>query len=120
MSALRDWLSHSKGGIAAVVVLILAVAFGVWAMVRPSSNTADAPSGLFFICKKCDNHFNKSMKEISDHQKAHFGEQIPCPKCGDKNTIRANRCVKCGEYYPMASRGQQPPCPKCGTPVAVP
>jgi ribosomal protein L40E len=115
MSRLGDRLSSSRFGLAATVVIVLAVCVGVWAMLRPSPNTPDAPSGLFFICKKCDNRFNKTMKQVSDHQKEHFAEQIPCPKCDSKDVIRANRCPKCGDYYPFAPRGAQPPCPKCGT-----
>jgi ribosomal protein L40E len=104
---------EGKVGIAAAVVLVLCIGVGVWALVKPSANTPDAPDGLYYVCK-AGHSFNMTMKQVSDYQREHYGEPIACRECGSKETERANKCAKCGEVYPMA-RGEQPPCPKCGT-----
>jgi len=116
LKSVSDRLSNSKIGVAALIVVILAIGAVVWAMVRPSQNTPDVPNGLGFICKKCNNTFTKSMKELSDWQIEHRGEQVPCPKCKSQDVISAYRCAKCGEFYPKAARGGPPKCPKCGAP----
>jgi hypothetical protein len=103
------------GGVAAAVL-----GYGYWRMVlRPNPNSADIPDGTFWICNSCNDHFNLSVKELSDHHRDHYGEPVACPKCKATNTVRANRCRKCREFYPMA-RGEQPACPKCGTKPAEP
>ncbi|MDB5321795.1 MAG: hypothetical protein JWN40_3426 [Phycisphaerales bacterium] len=103
-----------KLAIGAGAVLVLLLCYSVWAnLVRSNPNSADVPDGTFWICKN-GHHFNLSLKQLSDHHHNHYGEPIPCPTCGDTKTIKAVRCAKCGEYYPMV-RGDQGPCPKCGT-----
>lgn len=105
---------------AAGLVGVLVVGYAYWALVlRSNPNSADVPDGTHWICKTNGHHFDLTLRQLSDHYKAHFGEPVPCPKCGATDTIRANRCPKCGEYYPM-TRGGQPPCPKCGTPQPAP
>src|SRR5690242_11413223 len=110
---------EGKFGITAVVVLVLCVGLGVWAMVRPSPNTPDTPDGLPYLCRSCKTGFVRTMKQVSDHQLAHYGEPMYCPKCNSKETERANKCAKCGEFFPM-TRNSQPACPKCGTKPAPP
>src|SRR5438128_402489 len=105
-------------GLTAVCLLILG--YALWANVlHRNPNSDDFPDGTFWICNANGHHFNLSLKELSDHHAKHYGEPIPCPKCGSTDTIRAYRCEKCGEYYPMI-RGADPVCPKCGTKPAPP
>jgi predicted RNA-binding Zn-ribbon protein involved in translation (DUF1610 family) len=103
-----------KIAIATGAVLVCLLCYSVWAnLIHSNPNSADVPDGTYWVCKN-GHHFNLSLKQLSDHHKAHYGEPIACPTCGDTHTSRVIKCAKCGEYYPMV-RGEQPPCPKCGT-----
>src|SRR3954453_9969507 len=99
MKALLNRL-EGKEGVAAAVVLVLCMGFAVWALVKPAANTPDAPAGLSYLCN-AGHSFTMTMKQVSDYQRDHYGEKIACPKCGSKETQRANKCAKCGEIYPM-------------------
>ena len=103
-----------KLGIAAAAVVILIFCYSLWAyVIHTNPNSPDVPNGTFWICKTGGHHFHMTLKEYSNYTKDHYGEPVACPTCGSKETIRAYRCDKCGEYYPTV-RGEQPPCPKCG------
>jgi hypothetical protein len=111
----RRALLTIAGGVGA-----LAVGYAYWVLVlRRNPNSDDVPDGTHWICKTNGHHFDLTLSQLSDHHRAHYGEPVPCPKCNSTDTIRANRCPKCGEYYPQV-RGAQPPCPKCGTPQQQP
>ena len=112
-SAQRKWLI-----IGGVVVAAL-IGYIAWFAIHKPAISADLPDGTFWVCKKCDNHFAMSEKALNDHQAKHYGEPLPCPKCGSTELIRSIKCQNCGEYYPMNRRGSELKCPKCGTP-AVP
>jgi len=96
------------GGALLVVAIVVA-----WINLRPASNSVDAPDGTFWICKKCDNHFNMATRALNDFQAAHYGEPLPCPKCGSTELLHAVRCPQCGEYVAKGA-GPPPDCPKCG------
>ncbi len=104
--------AYIGGGI--LLVALVYIAFSLFH--RSPAEGSAMPDGTFWVCKKCDNHFNVSEKALNEHQLKHYGEPLPCPKCGSTELIRSIKCSNCGEYYPMARGGEQK-CPKCGTPV---
>jgi rubrerythrin len=108
----QKWLT-----IGGVLIIVLAAGYIAWSLHKPA-NSVDLPNGTFWVCKKCDNHFALSEKALNEHQAKHYGEPLPCPKCGSTELIRSIRCEKCGEYYPMNRRGADLKCPKCGTPAS--
>src|SRR5689334_11530039 len=108
-----DESGRKKVILVAVPVLIILVAVFAWSLFRGGSNSVDVPEGTFWICKKCDNHFNMSTRALNDFQAKHYGEPLPCPKCGSTELIHAVRCPKCGEYVPKTG-GPPTTCPKCG------
>jgi len=112
-SVKRKWLMI--GGILIVTCL---VGYSAWSSFHKPANSVDLPNGTFWVCKKCGNHFAMTEKALNEHQAEHYGEPLPCPKCGSTDLIRSIRCQKCGEYYPMDRRGSELKCPKCGTPAA--
>jgi DNA-directed RNA polymerase subunit RPC12/RpoP len=97
--------------ITAVVALVLALT--IWMKSRPGAAAIAPTNDFYYICKHCDNHFGMSNAALNSFQKDHYGEPLPCPKCGSTELIHAIRCTKCGEIYPE-ERGGDPPCPKCG------
>ncbi len=99
-------------GISALAILLLSVV--IWSRSR-SDTTAIAPtSDFYYICKSCNNHFGMSNSQLNAFQSKHYGEPVPCPKCGSTELIHAVKCAKCGEIYPEPQRGADPACPKCG------
>jgi predicted RNA-binding Zn-ribbon protein involved in translation (DUF1610 family) len=103
--------------IGGAVLITFIVAWSAWSSFHTPANSVDMPNGSFWVCKKCGNHFAMSERELNEHQAKHYGEPLPCPKCGSTDLVRSIRCEKCGEYYPMGRGGPNLKCPKCGTPA---
>ncbi len=97
--------------IAAILVAIVYVA-RAW---HPENN-ANHPEGMQYICQDCGEAWTTSMKELGEHHKAHFGQPLPCPKCGKTKTVPAEKCSNCGTVF-KADRGGGGTCPKCGKSV---
>jgi rubrerythrin len=115
--------SEGKKKIVFIGVAIAAVAlvYATWSTMRASKNSVDAPNGTFWTCKKCDNRFNVSTRDLNKFQAEHYGQRYPCPKCGSPELLRSIKCEKCGEIYPGSDRRAAPAkCPKCGTPEPPP
>ena len=74
---------------AALIVLLGAI----WMMIRPASNSPDAPGGTFWICQSCGNHFNVSTRDLHKFQAEHYGERYPCPKCKGEGRLLRQRTV---------------------------
>ena len=80
-----------------VLVLVVAVILGVmaiWKTVNPhGDNSADFPDGFFYVCQGqgCGEQFVLTVKELAQHHQKHWGEPVPCPKCGGTKTARAER-----------------------------
>jgi hypothetical protein len=100
-------------GIGAAIVLVAAVTAVVAWNWRPANN-ANFPDGTFWICQNdsCHHEFVLTMEQLSEHHKLHYGQPIPCPKCGQAGAIRALRCPSCGKFYPQPRDPM--PCPFCG------
>jgi endogenous inhibitor of DNA gyrase (YacG/DUF329 family) len=94
-----------------IIVGVVAVAIVIWAMWTPANN-ANFPQGTDWLClnKSCANHFNLTIKQVSDHHKAHYGQPMKCPKCGNE-AERAVKCAHCAKVY-MQMRGAST-CPFC-------
>jgi rubrerythrin len=115
--------SEGKKKIVLIGVAIAAVAlvYATWSTMRTSKNSVDAPNGTFWTCKKCDNRFNVSTRDLNKFQAEHYGQRYPCPKCGSPELLHSIKCEKCGEIYPGGDRRSAPAkCPKCGTPEPPP
>lgn len=80
-------------------------------------NNANFPDGKIYVCDDdaCNHVFNMSMTELSEHHKAHYGEPIPCPKCGKTPAHPAVKCPHC-DTVSIEQRGGEN-CPKCGKPL---
>ncbi|MDB5291035.1 MAG: hypothetical protein JWL69_2276 [Phycisphaerales bacterium] len=103
----RDRLFLAAG--AAVVIGVAIVVAGRW---RPANN-ANFPNGTWWICQNpaCKAEFSMSSKELGEWHAKHYGDPLPCPKCGQTNVIRAEKCEKCGRVYPAQGAVA---CPNCG------
>lgn len=96
----------------ATIVLLLAVV-GTFAWKWRPANNANAPDGVFYMCSNqgCKHEWNMTMRELSDHHEKNYGQPVPCPKCGDKKSFRAEKCVHCGKMFPLSREPR--PCPHC-------
>ncbi len=95
-----------------VIALVVAGAVGGWMMWTPANN-ANFPEGTPWMCQNpsCKTEFHLTMKQLSEHYKANYGEQPKCPKCSQP-ALRAERCDHCGKLFPQ-QRGVNV-CPHCG------
>ena len=100
--------------IAAVVVVLACVGYFAWNW-RPANN-ANAPDGTLWMCTKkdCKHEFHLTLRELSDHHEKNYGQPVPCPKCGDKKTVRGQKCVHCQKLIVMTPDPR--PCPFCKKP----
>jgi hypothetical protein len=98
---------------AGLVVFTTVVAYFTF---RTDPSASAAPEGTWWVCMNpsCGHTFNLSLKELANHHKAHYGEPVPCPKCKQGQTIRGEKCPKCGKVF-VLDRGAM--CPVCKTPV---
>ena len=103
-------------GIIIAVAVVGAVV--VWAMWSPANNE-NFPEGTDWLClnKACGNHFKMSIREVAEHHKAHYGQPMKCPKCGQE-AERAVKCAHCAKVYvqgrgasfcPFCKKEQPPP-----------
>ncbi|MEX2215929.1 MAG: hypothetical protein WD768_17590, partial [Phycisphaeraceae bacterium] len=76
-------------------------------------NNANFPDGTYWICSKpdCKHEFNLSMKALSDHHEHHYGDPIPCPKCGTAGAVPASLCPHCRKIYRTSTSSTV--CPHC-------
>jgi hypothetical protein len=93
------------------VVLLASGAVGAWSYLR-NTNNANFPNGLLFVCSddKCGHQFTMTTHEFGQFQEKHYGEDVPCPKCG-KKAVKALKCPHCGAVSPMTRDLTE--CPKC-------
>lgn len=98
-----------QGGI---VVAVVGAILG-WSIFHHPTNDADHPNGLWWQCDK-GHSFQMTTHELSNFYEHHWGERVPCPVCGSRETVRAYKCPKCGTVYPAHGAKK---CPKCGAPV---
>lgn len=108
---------------AAIVAAVAIAGYVVWN--HRSANTEDNPDGTFWICQnpQCKNEFVMSERQLNAYFDKHYGERLACPKCGQKDVIRALRCPKCKRFYPMQKGDtacpfcdKRPPPPDSGQP----
>lgn len=95
-----------------VVAVILAVTV-IWKTVNPyGDNSPDFPDGIFYVCQGCGEEFVLTVEELGQYHQEHWGEPVPCPKCGGTKTPRAERCGHCGRMFPMVKlKGKALICP---------
>jgi hypothetical protein len=108
---MAGWKSNPLVGVAAVVVIILAVVIG-FRCSRGGGETA-APIGLpeakavVLICPSCKHQFEVTEADVRDDTSDDYlvvkALRKPCPKCGKTGCEEAVQCLKCGKYFlPMA------------------
>jgi DNA-directed RNA polymerase subunit RPC12/RpoP len=102
--------------ITAGVVLVLLAVVGTFAWNWRPANNANRPDGVYYLCanQKCGHEWNMTMRELSDHHEEHYGQPVPCPKCGETKTVRAEKCIHCGKLF-VSTRDPRP-CPHCKKP----
>lgn len=100
-----------------VVVGAVGLVLTVWWNWR-SPNNDNFPEGVDYIClnQSCAHTWNLSMKELGEHHEAHYGQPVPCPKCGESKTFRAEKCPHCGKVIQMQRGGGN--CPHCKASLA--
>jgi len=112
-------LDKDKLVMAAVIAVVVGGISLGWYCYRPVNN-ADFPDGTFWLCSnpKCNAETVLTMKQLGDHHAKHYGQPIPCPKCGAE-LLRADRCPDCKKLYPQ-QRNIAPLCPYCKKPPSPP
>ena len=90
--------------------------------------TSGQPIGQIWVkCDnaKCNNEYPMSAKDYSDFIDDNGGPRqvlmsgappMKCPKCGEKNTFKAEKCEKCSKvFFPGTVEGKaEDTCPGCG------
>ena len=95
-------------------VSLLVVIVAVAAIHRPA-NDPSHPDGTYWLCQSCGHDFSMSTKALGEFHTSHYGERLPCPKCGSTRTVLAYKCPACGKVYPAHDAKV---CPSCGAPAA--
>jgi len=79
-----------KAGIVAVVVL--AVTIGWWYFGNSDAGVEGSAITAWKCTKpECGQTFHLTVKQLSDFYKVHYGEPLPCPKCGSRAQRVTNR-----------------------------
>jgi len=101
-------------GIAVVGFVIAAfLLFGPGGGDDHGDNSASFPDGTYWMCSDpaCGHEFKLTIKELSEHHEAHYGDPVPCAKC-DKPAGRADLCKHCDKYFRV--QRDSVTCPHCG------
>ncbi len=95
----------------------LVIGFGVLALAGvvlfviqliPGANNKTFPNGLDFICPN-GHEFNMTVSQMNEFYEKHYGEEVPCPKCGATPCRRAVRDPKTGKLHvPDRNEGALP------------
>lgn len=77
----------------AILAIVIVVAGGLGAayFMRGGPNNANHPEGVMMICGACGHTWPVTMKQISDHHVAHYGEPLTCPKCAAAAGVAAGK-----------------------------
>ncbi|MBC7771403.1 MAG: hypothetical protein H7210_02795 [Pyrinomonadaceae bacterium] len=80
-------------------------------------NNANFPDGIARICadEACKHVFGMTMEEVGEHHKNHYGEPIPCAKCGKTPTHPAVKCKHCKVVSIQEASTMN--CPSCQKPL---
>lgn len=106
------WLAGAALALAAGTVWM------TWRDAHPyGDNDANNPHGIFRACQACGRTFTVTVKELAAHNKAHWGEPLPCPACGSSQVVKAVRCPKCKAIFRHDRAAAQEICPECKAPV---
>jgi len=108
---MAEWKSNPLVGVAAAVVIIVAVVVG-FRCSRGGGETT-GPVGLpeakavVLICPACKNQFEVTDADVRDDTSDDYlvvkAMRKPCPKCGKTGCEEAVQCLKCGKHFlPMA------------------
>ena len=140
---MAGWKSNPLVGIAAAVIIVLAVIIGFRCSSSDTETAAksDLPEAkaVVLVCPKCKHQFEVTEADVKDDPSDDYlvvkAMRKPCPKCGNVGCDEAVQCLKCGKYFlPMdlgppavaARRGEDPGaarrraasagprCPHCG------
>lgn len=86
--------------IGAVVGLAIA-GFLFFRSARSTSQSADFPNGMHWLCTNCNHGFTTSREAFADWVKDHPDQRLACPKCKSNTTVVAKKCPlpNCGRYY---------------------
>lgn len=107
-----------------VVIVVGAIAWGVYTAVdwatAHGDNDADNPEGIFFVCGQCGHGFVLTVKQFEAHHKAHWGQGVPCPKCGAAKPRKGIRCPHCEGIFPHKRGAEKQICPGCRKPASPP
>jgi hypothetical protein len=105
---MRRWLVNGV-----IIVVATAALVGVLWNLRGSENTPEQPEGTHWLCgnTSCKHEFGLSIAQLGEHHQKHYNQPVPCPKCGQGQTVRATKCPTCSRLYPQVRGGS--PCPYC-------
>jgi hypothetical protein len=116
----------SRSGILLGVALVLLVG-AAWLTARAvrqqRAENTDFPEGTLWICQNaaCKAEFVKSLDELARFYESSPETPLPCPKCGQSQTVRALRCPRCARFLPLPGAGlSRPVCSHCNKPIGQP
>ncbi len=100
-----------------MLLIVLAVALlarGAWWYFDSEQSAPGMNArGYAYVCngKSCGHVFFLSQAEMRAHQEKHYGQAVPCPKCGKTETVAGIECPHCRKISP--SRRGERTCPGC-------
>ena len=111
------------GGIAAAVVLVALIGVLSRLCCRGSGETPVVGDSVTLICRQCKNVYEVSREQLgldeetSDDQFQESALSVPCPDCGEADSVVAILCPKC--HKPFVGPATQAElkafrCPHCG------
>jgi hypothetical protein len=110
-------MTYRQKQISTIAIVAVVVTAGVIFWWYQPANNANVPGGTWWICKSesCKQEFSLSMAQLSDHHEKHYGQPVPCAKCGSAS-VKADKCPSCGKVFVMQRDSTK--CPACGKSTA--
>jgi hypothetical protein len=109
-----------KIGLAVVLLCVAGVLLGRHLLSSPDHGE-DLAEGTFWICQNpdCRAEFHMSLDEVKELMD--IRGTVPCPQCGERQTIRGIPCPHCKRPYEPVGHGEDRDiCPHCNKPIPVP
>jgi hypothetical protein len=101
-----------------VILTIIALAGGAWALRSIGSSGIGGISGYPIVCPHCEHFFTLDEDGLYNHPKGSKGEGFQCTKCEKFGAKIAVQCDTCKRWViPVTAPDGTTYCPKCPRPA---